>query len=112
MIPLGLTAAASAADAGIYKFLILTLINSNEEIDGIMKIIKYLEESGLLIKGFSKTIKNKVKELKGGFLSILLCILGASLLKNLLTGKGVKAKTSEQGIIKAGEGTIRAGHDF
>ena len=110
MIPLGLTAAASAADAGIYKFLILTLINSNEEIDGIMK--KYLEESGLLIKGFSKTIKNKVKELKGGFLSILLCILGASLLKNLLTGKGVKAKTSEQGIIKAGEGTIRAGHDF
>ena len=55
-----------------------------------MKIIKSLEESGLLLKGFSKTIENEAKERKGGFLSMLLITLGTSLLGNLLTGKGVK----------------------
>ena len=64
------------------------LIISNEEINDIMKIIKSLEESGLLIKGVGKTIKNKAKEQKGGFFSMLLGTLGASLLGNLLTGKG------------------------
>ena len=55
-----------------------------------MKIIKSLEESGLLLKGFSKTIENEAKERKGGFLSMLLITLRTSLLGNLLTGKGVK----------------------
>ena len=64
------------------------LIISNEEINDIMKIIKSLEESGLLIKGVGKTIKNKAKEQKGGFFSMLLGTLGASLSGNLLTGKG------------------------
>ena len=64
------------------------LIISNEEMVGIIKRVKYLEESGLLIKGVSKTIKNEAKEQKGGFLSILLYTLGATLLGNLSTGKG------------------------
>ena len=64
------------------------LIISNEEMNDIMKVIKSLEESGLLIKGVSETIKNETKEQKGGFLSMLLGTLGASLLGNLLTGKG------------------------
>ena len=68
-----------------------------------MKIVKSLEETGLLIKGVSETIKNEAKEQKGGFLVMLLGTLGASLLVNLLTGKGN---------IKTGEGTIRAGQDF
>ena len=62
-----------------------------------MKIIKSLEEPGLLIKGVSETIKNKAKEQIAGLLSMLLDTLGASLLGNLLTG---------QGTIRAGEGTI------
>ena len=67
-----------------------TLKSSNEEMNDIKKIVKSLEESGLLIKGVSKTIKNEAKEQKGGFLSILFGILGPSLLVNLLTGKRVK----------------------
>ena len=74
-----------------------TLIISNEELNDIMKIIKSLEEPGLLIKGVSETIKNKAKEQIAGLLSLLLDTLGASLLGNLLTG---------QGTIRAGEGTI------
>ena len=68
-----------------------------------MKIVKSLEESGLLVKDVSEIIKNEAKEQKGGFLGMLLGTLGASLLGNLLTGK---AK------IRAGEGAIRAGQDF
>ena len=68
-----------------------------------MKIVKFLEESGSLIKGISKTIKNDAKQQKSGFLVILLRTLGASLLVNLLTGIGT---------IRAGEGTIRAGQDY
>ena len=70
-----------------------------------MKIVKSLEESGLLIKGFSETFKNEAKEQKGEFLVMLLGTLGASLLGNLLTSQG-------QDTIREGEGTIRAGHDF
>ena len=66
LIPLGKTAAASAKDAAIHKKLFesgnMTLIISNEEMNDIMKIIKSLEESSLLIKGVSKTIKNEGKE--------------------------------------------------
>ena len=74
-----------------------TFINSNEEMTDFMKMIFIsLEESGLLIKGVRETIKNEAKEQKGGFPRMLLGTLGASLLGNLLTGKG----------------TIRAGQDF
>ena len=80
-----------------------TLIISNEEMNDIIKIIKSLEESGLLIKGVSETVKNEAKEEKGGFVSMLLGTLSASLLGNLLSGKGT---------IRAGEGLIKAGQDF
>ena len=66
-----------------------TLIISNEKKNDIMKIIKSLEESGLLMKGVSKTIKNEAKKQKNGFLGMVLGTLGASLLGNLLAGKGV-----------------------
>ena len=69
-------------------------------MNDIMKIVQALEDSNILLKGDSETIKNGTKEQKGGFLSMLLGTLGTSLLVNLLTGKG---------IVRAGEGTIRAG---
>ena len=69
-----------------------TSIISNEEMDDIMKIVKLLENSGLLIKGVSERIKNKVKKNKGAFLSMLLGISGASLLGNLLTHNRVQGK--------------------
>ena len=75
LIPLGLTAAASATDAPIHKKILgsraTTLIISNEKMNVIMKLVNSLEESGLLIKGVSQTIKNEAKEQKGGFLSML-----------------------------------------
>ena len=84
LIPLGLTAAASAADAGIHKKILgsgnTTLIISNNEIEDIIKIVKSLEDSGLLLKGVSETIQNEAKEQRRGFLSMLLVTLGASLL--------------------------------
>ena len=61
-----------------------TLVISNEEMNDIMKMVKSLEKSGLLLNGVSETIKNEVKEHKGGFLGMLLGTLGASLLGNLL----------------------------
>ena len=116
LIPLRLTAAASSANAGILKQTsrsgMTTLITSNEEMDDIIKIVKSLEEIDLLIKGASKTIKNEAKGQKGGFLSMLLGKLGASLFENLSTGNGVKDKIPRQGAIRADEGTIRAGQDF
>ena len=54
-----------------------------------MKIIQALEDSNILLKGITKTIKNETKEQEGGFLSMLLDTLGASLLGNLLAGKGI-----------------------
>ena len=69
LIPLGLSAGKSAADAVIQKKVYgsgtTALIISNEEMEDIMKIVKSLEESGLLIKGISETIKNEAKEQKG-----------------------------------------------
>ena len=86
LIPLGLTAAVSAADAGIHKQILgsghnntTTLIISNDEIENIIKIIKSLEDSVLLLERVTKTVQNEVKEQKGGFLSILLGTLGSSL---------------------------------
>ena len=117
LIPLGLTAAGSATDAAIHKKKMFgsgmtSLIISNEEMNDIMKMVKFLEESGLLIKAVSQTIKNEAKEQKGGFLGMLLHTLGAGLLGNLLTGKGAITASQGQGTIRAGEGPIRAGQDF
>ena len=78
----------------------------------VIKIVKSLEDSGLLIKGVSETIKNEAREQKGGFIGMLLDILGASLLENLLTGNGVIATSQGQGTIRAGEGTVRVSQDF
>ena len=128
LIPLGLTAAASAADAGIHKKILgsghnhsssTTLIISNDEIKDIIKIVKSLEDSGLLLKGVTETVQNEVKKQKGGFLSMLLGTLGASLLGNILTGRGVIAKRQgrginrvgkDGGINRAGESIVRAGY--
>ena len=73
LIPLGLTAAASAADAGIHKKILgfgnnTTLIISNDEMDDIFKIVKFLEDSGVLLKGVSETIQHEAKEQRGGLL--------------------------------------------
>ena len=70
-------------------------------MNDIMKIIEALENSGILLKGVSKAIENETKEQRGGFLSMLLGTLGASLLGNLLTGG--------KGILRAGDGIVRAG---
>ena len=78
-----------------------TLIISNNEIEDIIKIVKSLEYIGILLKGFTETIENEVKEQKGEFLSMFLGTLGASLLGNILTGRGID---------KAGEGIVRAGY--
>ena len=88
-----------------------TLIISDDEISHIIKIVKALEDSGLLLKGVIKTVQNEVKEQKGGFLSMLLGTLGTSLLGNLLTGKGAIATSQGRGIYRAGkgEGINRAG---
>ena len=66
-----------------------TLIISNAETHDIIKIVKSFEDSGLLVKGITETVQNGVKEQKGGFLSALLGTLGASLLGDLLIGKGI-----------------------
>ena len=70
-------------------------------MNDIIKIVKSLEDSGLLLKGVTETVQNEVKEQKGGFLSMLLGTLGVSLLGNLLTGRGIN---------RAGEGIVRAGY--
>ena len=74
-------------------------------MDNTLKIIKSLEDSGVLLKGISETIQHEAKEQRGGFLSILLGTLGASLLGDILS-KGLSGK----GVIRAGEGTVRAGY--
>ena len=72
-------------------------------MQGIMKIVKLLKESGLLIARISETIKIEAKEQKRGFPGMLLGILAAIVLRKMLTG---------QGVIRAAEGTIRAGQNF
>ena len=67
-----------------------------------MKIVQALEDSKILMKGVTKTIQNETKEQKGEFLGILLGTLGASLLGNILAGKGVVRAVSRKGIVKAG----------
>ena len=110
LAPLGITAAASTIDAGIQNKIhgsgTTTLIISNEEMNDIMKILQALEDSNILLKGVTKTIRNETKEQKGGFLSIILGILGASLLGSLLTGKEIVRAGSGN---KKGKGIVRAG---
>ena len=104
LAPLGLTAAMSAIDGSMQKKIHgsgVKLIIEQEYMNDIMKIIEALENSGILLKGVSKTIANETKEQKGGFLSMLLGTLGASLLGNLLSGG--------KGIMHAGDGILRAG---
>ena len=128
LIPLGLTAAASAVDAGIHKKYLgfgchhysssallncpsfTTLIISNDEMKDIIRIVKSLEDSGLLLKGVSETIQNEAKEQKRGFLSMSLGTLGASLLGNILAGKGAIAKRQGRGINRTSEEIVRAGY--
>ena len=109
LFPLGSTAAAAAADAGIYKKILgsgcrhssssallhhpshnnnTISITSNDEMKDIIKIVKSLEDSGLLLKGVTETVQNEVKEQKG----------------NLLTGKGAIATSQGRGIYRAGKG--------
>ena len=84
------------------------LIISNDEINDIIKIVKFLEDSGLLLKGVTETVQNEVKEQIGGFLSMLLGTLGASLLGNLLTGWGINRAGKGRGINRAG--VLRTGY--
>ena len=110
LAPFGITAAASAIDAGIQKKIhgsgTTALIISNEETNDIMKIVQALEDFNVLLKGVTKTVENEIKEQKGGFLSMLLGTLGDSLLVNLLAGKGIIRAGSRN---KKGKGIVRAG---
>ena len=117
LIPIGLTAAPSATDAGMHTKILgsdhcpsdssshnnTILLTSNDEMKDIIKIVKSLENSGPLFKGVSETIQNETKKQRGEFLSMLLGTLGASLLGDILI-KG-------WGINRAGEGIVRAGYE-
>ena len=109
--PLGLTAAMSAIDGSIQRKIHgsgVKLIIEQEDMNDIMKIIEALENSGILLKGVTKTIENEAKEQRGGFLGMLLGTLGACLLGNLLPGgKGIMR--ADDGIVRAGDGIVRAG---
>ena len=110
--PLAKSALILAADAGIHKKILgsgntATLIILNKDMDDLIKIVKSLEGSGLLLKGVAESVQNEIKEQKDGFVSMLLGTLGASLLRNLLTDKRVNKKG--KGIQRAGEGKVRAG---
>ena len=107
IISLGLTAAASAAGAGIYQKILgsgrssapktLTLIISNDKMRDLIETVKSLKDSDLWLKEVSKAIQNEAKKQKVGFCSMLIGTLGASLLGNILAGKGIN---------RAGEGVI------
>ena len=71
-------------------------------MEDLIKIVKSLEDSGYLLKRVTELVQNEVKEQKGGFLSVLPGTLGASLLGNILTGKGIHR--AGEGIVRAGEG--------
>ena len=113
LAPLGLAAAMSAIDGSIQKKIHdsgVHLTIEQEDMNDIMKIIEALENSGILLKGVTKTIENETKEQRGGFLGMLLGTLGASLLGNLLTG-GKGMMRAGDGIVRAGEGIVRAGKE-
>ena len=87
-----------------------TLIISNDEIEDIIKTVKSLEDSDLLLKGVTVAIQIEVKEQKGWSLSVLLGTLGTSLLGNVLTGKGIYKAGKGKRIDRAGEGILRASY--
>ena len=108
LAPLGLIAAMSAIDGSIQKKIHgseVKLIIEQEGMNDIINIFEALENSGILLKGVTKTIENETKEQRGGFLSMLLCTLGASLLGNLLTGRKGIGRAGD-GIVTAGEGSV------
>ena len=80
-------------------------------MEDLIKTVKSLEESGLLLEGVTESVQNEVKEQKGGFLSMLLGTLGTSLSGNLLTGKGIYRAGKRKGIHRAGEGIVRVGEE-
>ena len=104
LAPLGLTAAMSAIDGSIKKKMFgsgtTILIISNDEMVDILKIVKSLEDSNVLLKGVSETIQHEAKEQRGGFLSMLLGTLGAFLLGDILS-----KDLSDKGVIRAGYGS-------
>ena len=107
---LGITAAASAIDAGIQKKIHgtgTTLIISNEEMNDIIKIVQALEDSGTLLKDITKTIEDKTKEQKGRFLGMLLETLSASLLGYMMAVTGIV----RAGYGNKGKGIVRAGYE-
>ena len=113
LIPLGLSAGSSAADARIHKKILgsvnLTLIISKNGVEDIIKIIKSLEDSSLLLKGVTETVQNEVKEQKEDF-SMLLDTLGASLLGNISAGKGINRAGEGAIATRQGRGIVRAGY--
>ena len=121
LIPLGLTATASAADARIHKKILgsgkhpshnnnnnTILIIPNDEMKDIIRIVKSLEDSGLLLKRLSETNQNEAKEQKGKFLSMLLGTLGVSLLGYILAGRGISRAGGR--VIRADYGSKRQDH--
>ena len=117
LAPLGITTATSAIDAEIQKKIhdsgTTTLIISNKEMNDKMKIVQALEDSNILLKRGTKTIKNEIKEQKGGFLSMLLGTLRASLLGNIFAGRGiVRAGSGRRSLnsYKKGKGVVTAGY--
>ena len=106
LAPLRLTAAMSAIDGSIQKKTYGSRVKliKQEDMNDIIKIIEVLENSCILLKGVTKTIENETKDQRGGFLSMLPGTLGASLLGNLLTGKGMTR--AGEGIVTAGEGSV------
>ena len=121
LAPLEITAVASAIDAAIQKKThdsgrlsdsasqTTTCIISNEEMNDILKIVQALEDFNILLKGVTETINNETKKQKGGFLEMLLGTLGASLLGNMLTRKGIvrAGYGHAKGIVRAGYGNKR-----
>ena len=113
LAPLGITDAASAIDAGIQKKIhgsgTTTLLISNEEMNDILKIVQALEDFNILLKGVTETINNETKKQKGEFLEMLLGTLEASLLRNMLTRKGIvrAGYGHAKGIVRAGYGNKR-----
>ena len=111
LAPLGITAAVTAIDAGIKKKILgsgtTILIISNKEMNDKMKIVQVFENPNIFLIGVTKIIKNETKEQKGGFLSMLLGTLRASLLGNILAGKGIVRAGSGN---KEGKRVVRAGY--
>ena len=79
-------------------------------MEDVIKVVKSLEDYGLILKGVRETIQNEAKEQKRGFLSMLLGTLGARLVGNILAGKGINR--AGQGIIRAGYGSSIENKDF